>query len=185
MEDLIERCKDGNSDALDELFRKHIGTARNMAARICGSCQDLEDTVQEALLRAAKSIGQFRCESSFTTWLYKILLNINRDRLRRAAAPVLVSLDELVANGSGLLSRLSEMLSVRPEEEAMEREQLDVMRRAIASLPRLDQAVIWLREVRNLSYKDISVAMGCSIESVRSRLKRARKAIREQVEALS
>lgn len=180
MDDLIDRCKAGDRAALEELFRTYRHAATKMACRISGTYQDVEDMVQEAFLKVTRSISQFRGECSFSTWLYRILLNAERDKHRRSGVQF-VSLDELMKSGSEVLNKLSERLSVLPHDEYERRESLYVLMSSLKSLPSLDQAALWLREVGDLSYKDISSALGCSIEAVRGRLKRARRAARDRI----
>lgn len=187
MDDRIyERARSGDRSAVNELFEAYADTAAKMARQMVGACQDLEDIVQETLLRAFRSIGNFRWDSSFQTWLYRITANVCRDFARKSAACRCVSLDavcdedESVAGGAGIIASSA---VAQPEEEAIRIEQREAIERAVAALPRLDRAVFVMREIGSLSYRDIANSLGCSIESVRSRLARARRQVRINIRA--
>lgn len=187
MEDgVYERARSGDKSAVNELFEAYADTAAKMARQMAGACQDMEDIVQEALLRAFRSIGNFRWDSSFQTWLYRITANVCHDFARKSAACPCVSLDVMggddddVAGPTGPVAYCD---MAQPEAEAIRREQREAIERAVAALPRLDQAVFVMREIGSLSYKDIANSLGCSIESVRSRLARARRQVRINIQA--
>ncbi len=185
MDDRIyERARSGDKSAVNELFEAYADTAAKMAKQIAGARQDVEDIVQEALLRAFRSIGSFRWDSSFPTWLYRIIANVCCDFARKSAASECASLDAMHADDEGATGAPGASRAVasgavaQPEEEAIRAEQREAIERAVAALPYLDRAVFVMREMGSLSYRDIADAMGCSIESVRSRLARARRQVR-------
>jgi RNA polymerase sigma-70 factor (ECF subfamily) len=181
-----ERAQSGDRSAINELFEAYADTAARMARQMAGACQDLEDIVQEALLRAFRSIGSFRWDSSFQTWLYRITANVCRDFARKSAVCRCVSLDALCSEDEGATDAACQAMSTvaaQPEAEAIRREQREAIVRAVAALPRLDRAVFVMREIGSLSYKDIANSLGCSIESVRSRLARARRQVRTNIQA--
>jgi len=183
---VYERARSGDRSAVNELFEAYAGTAARMARQMAGACQDLEDIVQEALLRAFRSIGNFRWDSSFQTWLYRITANVCRDFARKSATCRCVSLDEMCGEDEGATGAACQMVSsvdVQPEAEAIRTEEREAIVRAVAALPRLDRAVFIMREMGSLSYKDIANSLGCSIESVRSRLARARRQVRINIGA--
>jgi RNA polymerase sigma-70 factor (ECF subfamily) len=185
-ERIYERARSGDRKAVDELFEAYAGSAAKMARQIAGARQDLEDIVQEALLKAFRSIGSFRWDSSFPTWLYRIIANVCCDFARKSAATQCVSLDAMhdaeddegVARALGASRAVASSAVALPEEEAIRSEEREAIERAVAALPYLDRAVFVMREIGSLSYKDIADALGCSIESVRSRLARARRQVR-------
>ncbi|MEA4883967.1 MAG: sigma-70 family RNA polymerase sigma factor [Clostridia bacterium] len=178
--DLCDRVRSGDRQAMEELFARYMSSVSKMAAHALGTYQDVEDVVGEALLRAARSISSFRWESSFTTWLYKIVSNVAADFAQRAAGARMrcVPLDwmrhpDLAIADVGALGQPEAV-----EDVAIQCETRDILKRAMLALPSPDRAALWLREVRGMSYQEISAALGCSIESVRGRLKRARKRLR-------
>ena len=184
MDDRIyERARSGDKSAVNELFEAYADTAARMAMQMTGACQDLEDIVQEALLRAFRSIGNFRWDSSFQTWLYRITANVCRDFARKSAACRCVSLDAVCGEDEGAAGMITSSAVAQPEEEAIRIEQREAIERAVAALPRLDRAVFVMREIGSLSYRDIANSLGCSIESVRSRLARARRQVRINIRA--
>jgi RNA polymerase sigma-70 factor (ECF subfamily) len=178
---IYERVQSGDKSAINELFEAYADTAAKMARQMAGACQDLEDIVQEALLRAFRSIGSFRWDSSFQTWLYRITVNVCRDFARKSAACRCVSLDEMCGEDESAVGTATSSDATQPEEEAIRIEQREAIARAVAALPRLDRAVFVMREIGSLSYKDIASSLGCSIESVRSRLARARRQVRVNI----
>lgn len=189
---IYERVRSGDKSAINELFEAYAETAARMARQMTGACQDLEDIVQEALLRAFRSIGSFRWDSSFQTWLYRITANVCRDFARKSAACRCVSLDAMcdgdesatgAADAASAAGIVTSSAIAQPEEEAIRIEQREAIERAVAALPHLDRAVFVMREMGRLSYRDIAKSLGCSIESVRSRLARARKQVRINIRA--
>ena len=183
---VYERARSGDRSAVNELFEAYADTAAKMARQMAGACQDLEDIVQETLLRAFRSIGNFRWDSSFQTWLYRITANVCRDFARKAAACRCVSLDEMCGDDEGATGSACQVVSstaTQPEAEAIRTEEREAIVRAVAALPRLDRAVFVMREIGSLSYRDIASSLGCSIESVRSRLARARRQVRINIGA--
>ena len=183
---IYERAQSGDRSAINELFEAYADTAARMARQMAGACQDLEDIVQETLLRAFRSIGNFRWDSSFQTWLYRITANVCRDFARKSAACRCMSLDEMCGedeDAAGAACQVALSAEAQPEAEAIRAEEREAIVRAVAALPRLDRAVFIMREIGSLSYKDIANSLGCSIESVRSRLARARRQVRINIGA--
>jgi len=183
---VYERARSGDRNAVNELFEAYADTAAKMARQMAGACQDLEDIVQETLLRAFRSIGSFRWDSSFQTWLYRITANVCRDFARKSAACRCVSLEEACGADEGATGAACQVVcptAAQPEAEAIRTEEREAIVRAVAALPRLDRAVFVMREMGSLSYKDIANSLGCSIESVRSRLARARRQVRINIGA--
>lgn len=183
MDDLHERVRAGDQNALEQLFAENIETISKMASSLAGTRHDIEDMIQEALLRAVRSIKNFRWESSFSTWLYSILLNVRRDFLRNADSARIISYDQLAEEGGEMLQEACSPVG-QPEKEAILREERETLARAIMALPRLDSSVFWMREVLHLSYAEIADTLGCSVESVRSRLWRTRRRLRESIALL-
>ncbi|MGI6541155.1 MAG: RNA polymerase sigma factor [Bacillota bacterium] len=183
MNDLRERVRAGDRNALEQLFAENIETVSKMASSIAGARCDIEDMVQEALLRAVRSIRNFRWECSFSTWLYRILVNVNKDFVRKAGSAEIVSLDQLAEQSDDALPCVRSEVG-QPEEEAIRQEECETLAEAIRALPRLDSSVLWMREALNLSYAEIADNLGCSVESVRSRLWRARRRLRENMALL-
>ncbi|MFY9135865.1 MAG: sigma-70 family RNA polymerase sigma factor, partial [Bacillota bacterium] len=128
-------------------------------------------------------IRNFRWECSFSTWLYRILVNVNKDFVRKAGSAEIVSLDQLAEQSDDALPCVRSEVG-QPEEEAIRQEECETLAEAIRALPRLDSSVLWMREALNLSYAEIADNLGCSVESVRSRLWRARRRLRENMALL-
>lgn len=175
--DLVAACKRGELAAFEMLVRKHQRRMLNIALRIIGSYEDACEVVQDAFVAAHGGIGSFRGVARFSTWLTSITVNQARNRLqqlnsRRHREPV-----SLNAPGSLELDPPS------PEPSAHERlEQCDVRRQVqecIGALPVDSREVLVLRDMEEFSYEEIGVMLRLAAGTVKSRLFRAREAIKD------
>jgi RNA polymerase sigma-70 factor (ECF subfamily) len=177
---LAARARNGDLAAFEVLVRNHQQRMLTIAFRITGEYEDACEIVQDAFVAAWRGLGAFRGEARFTTWLTTITVNLSRNRLdqirtRRRT----VSLDEPRESADGHLPReaVSEMPSV---QEELERQ--DVRRhvqQCIAALAADFREVLVLRDMEDFSYEEIATLLRLSGGTVRSRLSRAREAMRE------
>lgn len=183
--ELVEQCRNGNLTAFGRLVTKHQDHVLNTCWRVCGDRQEAEDLTQEAFIRAFESIGQFAGRSRFSTWVYRIALNLaisarRKDRHRRTH-----SLDEARCRQEDepqrpAIERLASS-EPAPQDRLFSREE---GRGVLAALERLDdesRAVIVLRDVEDLSYDEIAEILDVPNGTVKSRLHRARLALRDQL----
>ena len=177
---LVDRARAGDLQAFRELVERYQNRALSIAIGVVGSREDAEDVVQEAFLKAYRNLGSFRGQSSFYTWLYRIVFNLaidlSRKRYRRSETNVgdHSSMDVLSHHSSGDVSDF--LGSVPDPDQAMQRTELgQSIARALDSLSAEHRAVIVLREIDGLSYSEISDVVGCSKGTVMSRLHHARK----------
>ncbi len=155
----------------------------NVVLNILGDYEEAADCTQEAFLKAFESLHTFRGESQLYTWLYRIAVNLAKNRLRDLRRRRKVEAASLESPPEGeVLSLPSRELS--PEELAERKEVQELVRRAIASLPYDLRVALVLREIDGLSYAEIAEVTGASIEAVKSRLFRARNLLRERLKAL-
>src|SRR5690554_1766319 len=152
-----------------------------LLARLLRSPADIEDVAQEAFIKAYRAIPQFRGESAFYTWLYRIAINTARNwqvanNRRPASANNKESEEGETFDQFDTLSDLS-----TPESLMASRQVVETVNTAIAALPTELRAAIVLREIEGMSYEDIAQSMGCPIGTVRSRIYRAREAIASQL----
>ena len=177
--ELLSRLKAGDRSAFAEMVEQHSPRIFNLALRMMEDPAEAEEILQETFLRAAKHIRNFRGQSSLGTWLYRIGTNLALMRLRRKR-PVNISLDdadeELIAH-----QLRAEDWSDRPESELLNREARAEMQRAILTLPDGLRIVFVLRDIEGLSTAEAADVLNLSISAVKSRLLRARLALRNEL----
>ncbi len=176
---LVQRSKNGDLDAFDELVRKYESKIYTVAYRFTGSHADANDLAQETFIRVYQSLGTFRGDSSFATWLYRIAANVCRDELRRQQRRKKVSLDEIMSNTGGNLYLADDALS---PEESMERSELQrAVQKCLNTLTDEQRLILVMREMQGLSYEEIAASLDCSLGTVKSRLNRSRQALKQKV----
>ncbi len=174
-QDLVHRAAQGDVRAFRELVQRHQRRATAVAAGIVRNHEDARDVVQDAFVRVHKHLGDFAGQASFATWLYRIVVNLAIDHIRRRAPGQAVELDEY----TNLESAPDELLPYRSDADpfvALSRRRLvSVMQDALDSLPPYHRAVILLRELEGMSYEEIATTMRISRGTVMSRLFYARR----------
>ena len=170
--DLVKRCQDGDTDAFDQLVGRYRTRVFGMIYNMVHSEQDAWDLAQDSFLKAWKSIGRFRGQSSFYTWIYRIVMNVTIDWLRKkqvkgsgAEFDDAVQLKE-VDPASRTVPK-GEFLPHQRLEHGEIRGRIDA---AIAQLSPEHRAVILMKEIDDMKYHEIAEAIGCSIGTVMSRL---------------
>lgn len=182
--DLIARAITGDDDAFGELVQPYEAKVYNLAFRMCGNREDACDLAQEAFLKAFRALGHFKGESSFSTWLYRVVSNTCLDQFRRQKrAGATTSLDGPIETEAGSLQREFADPAYEPEEMAVRSETAAEIQAAIRSLPPDHRLAILLRDVEGLSYGEVALAMSCNLGTVKSRISRARAALRNRLVA--
>jgi RNA polymerase sigma-70 factor (ECF subfamily) len=172
-------------DAFDNLVRLFEKKVYNLAYRMSGNHEDASDLSQEAFLRVFQSLKDFRGQSSFSTWLYRVVSNVCLDELRQRGRRPTVSLDEPVAGDKGEVMQRQVPDPAPPPDELAERTEIrEVVQAGIEQLTEEYRMVIVLRDLQGLSYQEIAEALDCSLGTVKSRLNRARFALKEKLSAL-
>ncbi len=172
---LIERARTGDGRAFEELARREERALYRHAARIVGAGPDAEDVVQDAFLSAWKSIRSFE-GTSFRAWLFRIVTNRALDRIRaqkrRAELPLEPAVDEDVS--------WAEPAAPGPDlpEIASGREALLIVEEALKGVPEAQRAALLLRDVEGFAYEEIALMTNAEIGTVKSRIHRARVAVR-------
>ncbi len=171
---LVRRVQSGELDAFEDLVRTHEKTVYNLALRMTGNPQDAEDMAQEAFLKAYRSLPDFRGESKFSVWLYRIVSNVCLDHLRKQSRRPASSLTREDEDGE------EQQLEVPDESQSPERllEQKltrEAVQRGLAELPEEQRQILLLREIRGMSYEEIAETLGLEAGTVKSRIFRARK----------
>ncbi len=180
--DLVARAAAGDGEAFAELVQPFEPKVYNLAYRMCGNHDDAYDLAQEAFLKVYRAIGRFKGESSFSTWLYRVVANTCLDQIRRQKrSGVVASLDDPVDTDSGALQREVADSTFEPEEVTLRTEVAAEIQAAVDRLPPDHRLAILLRDYDDLPYEDIARIMNCSLGTVKSRISRARAALRERL----
>jgi len=184
--DLITRCQAGDTQAFGELVTRYRSRAYSMIYNMVRNEQDAWDIAQDGFLKAWKSIGRFRGQSSFFTWLYRILMNVTIDAMRRRQISGSAEFDEThglrdVEPGAVTAPR-EEM---QPAEKLSDKEIRERIDGALSKLSEEHRTVIVLREIEGLDYQEIADSVGCNLGTVMSRLFYARKKLQTLLKDVS
>lgn len=174
--ELIERASDGDAEAFNQLMSMHEQRMYAVALRLCANREDAQDCLQEAMLRVYRSIGSFKGESSFSTWLYRITTNTCLDELRRRKNKQSTSLDVLLTEGWMPANEHSS-----PERDVLRKELAKCIYDAIRELPDDMRAAIVLRDIQGCSYEEIAQILDINLGTIKSRISRGREKLREKL----
>ena len=180
---LVERVQRGEKQAFDVLVLKYQQKVANLISRYVRDSGEVMDVTQEAFIKAYRALPNFRGESAFYTWLYRIAINTAKNYL--AAQGRRPPSDDIEAESAEQLDagvRLKEFGT--PENLLLREEIASTIKEAIDDLPEDLRTAITLRELEGLSYDEIAKAMDCPIGTVRSHIFRAREAIDKRLEPL-
>ncbi len=175
-EELIERALAGQSSAFETLVIRYQDRLYTAMISIVGSADEAEDVVQEAFIQAYLKLDTFQRNSRFFTWLYRIAFNYALARRRRRKNHQ--SLEQAREN-TGVDPAFE---GDTPDTRMTRTEDIQLVHRALAVLSEDHRSILVLREMEDLSYEDIAEALNISIGTVRSRLNRARAALKQQLE---
>ena len=166
----IAQAKQGDADAFAHLVTAYETSVYRLALRMCGNAHDAEEAAQEAFVSAWKGLPSFRGESKFSSWLYQLTTNacldlLRREKRHRAAVP---------------LDEQAELSSEDTPQRAAENAELrDVLQAALQELSDDHRQIFLLRQMRQLSYDEIGALLGLEAGTVKSRLSRAKKQLRQ------
>ena len=178
--EMIARCKKGDREAFNKLMETYQKQVFNISYGMLSDYEDASDAAQEVFVKVWRSIAGFKGESSFTTWLYRICANVCNDILRkRQRRGMTVSLDADDGDKNPAAELPSEEPTPEESLEADERQRL--VRRAIDSLSDEFRAVIILSDLQQLSYEEVANVLKIPTGTVKSRLNRARNALRKKL----
>ena len=179
---VIERCKQGDLSAFDDLVRRYEKQVYNFAYRMTGNYDDANDIASEAFVKIYNAINSFRGDANFSTWLFRIVTNLYLDERKRSKAHYNVPLDEYIDLEESSVARQIEDSSPGPLAIVESRECAQALDRAINALPDYQRVMVVLYHNQGQSYEEISEIMGLPIGTVKSRLNRARLALKEKLE---
>lgn len=180
-EHLIKLAQEGDRAGFDELVRRHYTLAHNVAYRMLSDHDLAADATQGAFVRAYKAIGRFRHDASFSTWLYRIVTNVCLDHLRQheRTARSLTLLDD--DDESGLQEMDIPDASADPAGTAEQRARQDVVQQALSRLGVEHRQILVMYDLTGQSYEDISEMLAIPLGTVKSRLNRARHALKAEL----
>lgn len=180
---LVERVQGGDKAAFDLLVLKYQHRVVNLISRYVHDSAEVYDVAQEAFIKAYRALPNFRGDSAFYTWLYRIAINTAKNYLvAQGRRPPRTDIDVEDAEQYGNNDDLREY---ETPEGMMQKSEIErVVVDTIENLPEDLRTAITLRELEGLSYEEIAQAMGCPVGTVRSRIFRAREAIQKQLEPL-
>lgn len=179
---LASRARQGDAEAFAELVSAYDRRVYNLAYRMCGDRDDAADLAQEALVRAFRSIARFREQSQFSTWLYRIVVNVCLDHQRSRKRHPTVSLDQPLAGEDGDLARQVAAGTPDPQLHYEQLETQMAVQRAISRLSDEHRVVVVMRDLQDMAYEEIAASLGLALGTVKSRLNRARQALRAELE---
>jgi RNA polymerase sigma-70 factor (ECF subfamily) len=180
--DLVARSREGDTAAFNELITRHRQRCFAMIFQMVRNEDDAWDLAQDGFVRAWRSLSSFRGQSSFFTWLYRIMTNVSLDWLRKKRIEGGQEFDDTVG-----LRRIEPGAPTAPKRESEPAERLvdaEIRKRIDAAIARLSEehrAVIVMRELDGMEYQEIADAIGCSIGTVMSRLFYARRKLQDML----
>ncbi len=178
---LVQRLQSGDQAAFAELVEVHSPHIYHLALRMLGDEAEAEDVLQETFLSAFKNIDSFEGRASLSTWLHRIAANAALMRLRKKQ-PLFLSVDEATDSSNGnLVPKAFFDWCCLPESELLTDEARAKMRAAVEALPEKLRVVFVLRDIEGLSTEETAEVLGLSLSAVKSRLMRARMALRERL----
>jgi len=185
--ELIQRCKSGDRKAFGELVIKYQERIFATTYRLLGNYEEARDITQDAFINAYQSLKKFKEESSFYTWLYRIAINLCYHKFRSREyqkTSQTQSLNELEEPEEGQALRAVAITKETPRQILIQKETMDTIRKAIATLKKRYYQVVVLRDIEGLSYEEISHLLNCPVGTVMSRLHRARLLLKKKLKGI-
>ena len=181
--EIIERVKNGDKKAYDLLVIKYQQRVINLISRFVKNHSDALDVSQETFIKAYRALPNFRGESAFYTWLYRIAVNTAKNHLTVQSRKITKS-DYDVTDIEQIEGNMSLTEQTTPESLLHKDELQETVLKTIENLPEDLKSAIMLREIEGLSYEEIAGVMDCPVGTVRSRIFRAREMIDSKIKPL-
>jgi RNA polymerase sigma-70 factor (ECF subfamily) len=182
---LVEQCRRGDPEAMDRLIVRYQDRIYNVILRICGNSDDAAELTQDTFVKVIENIGSFQGRSSLYTWLFRIAVNLALNYCSRRTKLGFVSLDDEDYSGSGRVAATKALFadeaSLEPLEAVKKKELCELVVAALGRLEPAQRAVIVLRDIEGMDYAQIAQALNIELGTVKSRLSRARNALRERL----
>lgn len=180
--ELVKLAQSGDRDAFDTLVRQCAEKIYNLCLRLTGSPEDAEDLSQDAFVNAFRGISKFKEESSFSSWMYRITVNLWKNRVKYEKRRFFLrhfSLSKPIESEEGEITRELPNGS-NPESELEKTFEKSTMQKIMNELDEKSRMIIVLRDVEGRSYEEISAITGYMLGTVKSRLARARELLKER-----
>lgn len=181
--ELIARARSGDALAEEELVRRHYRSVFCLAYRLTHTYDDAQDIVQDAFIRVHNALPNFRGDSNFSTWVFRIVRNVFLDDQKKRRIRNHASLEEMVELEDSSVARQIEDPLPGPEFLVTRRAQSDLIQQAVMELPEASRLMIALYHFQHKSYEEIAEIMELPLGTVKSRLNRARLALRGRLAA--
>ncbi|WP_066633921.1 RNA polymerase sigma factor [Desulfolucanica intricata] len=183
---LITRIQKGDIQAFEELVKLYEKKIYTLCCHLTGDHTDALDLAQDVLINVYNALPKFRQEASFDTWLYRIASNVWMSELRRKSRHKRVfSLDKPVETDKGEeIGQYYAEAGPGPEEHAMLQEEAREIRKALMELSEEQRTVLVLRDMHGYSYDEMAQILNCTLGTVKSRLNRARKALKKRLSTI-
>lgn len=183
----VEKLRAGDAAAFERLVCERSGEVYGLLYRLTSDAEEARDLTQDTFLRAFQSVGSFRGEADIKTWLYRIALNLARNRWRwwkRKRRDVTLSLDAPDALTAQPLSDSLRAATPNPEQAALAREREAALHAALRKLGTPYREAVILRDIEGLSYEEIALALDANVGTVKSRIARGRAELRHKLSSL-
>lgn len=178
---LVAKAKAGDAQAFSDLVNHYERKIYRLAKHITQNDEDAEDVLQETFLKAYEHLENFQGNSKFYTWIVRIAVNESLMKLRKRKSDRTVPLDEPVDTGEEMVAREIAVWEDNPEQRYGRDEMQEILNSAVQSLKPDFRTVFILRDIEELSTEETAETLGISIPAVKSRLLRARLALREKL----
>ncbi len=184
--ELIQRFNEGDKTAFDTLAERYAQKAYQIAFGVLRNREDAQEVAQDAFVRMYKALPSFRGDAEFTTWMYRIVVNLSRNKYRWKKTRGFkreTSMDAPIEDeeGNRLTIDLEEPRS-QPDEETQFHELQDRVEQEINNLPPAYREALILRNVEEMNYEQIAEILGCKLGTIKSRIARAREELRRRIE---
>jgi RNA polymerase sigma-70 factor (ECF subfamily) len=178
-EELVDRARSGDADSFNQLITRWERPIYALAYRVIGREEDARDVCQDAFLRAYRGLGGFKGEAKFSSWLYRITLNLCRDWIRKQRrAPV-----SQMPEDTDAMELAAEVGPVESIEDLVARRELSaVVERAMTLLPEEQRTAIILKEYHGMTFQEIADLQGCPLSTVKTRLYQGLSVLRRHLQ---
>jgi len=180
-EKLIDKCRQNDRAAFDVLIKRYERPIYHLAYRLAGNYDDAHDIAAETFLRIYRAIGTFQCAITLPAWINRIVANVFYDTRRHAHRHPSVSLDAMVEKTGDTVFAEESKSVASPHSQAEENERKTILNDAISSLPDYQRMMVTLFHSEGRTYEEIADIMRIPVGTVKSRLNRARLALRERL----
>ncbi len=186
---LVERCRQGDSAAMERLILRYQNRIYNVILRMCRNTDDAAELTQETFVKIIQKINEFEGRSNFYTWAFRIAVNLTLNYCQRSSRLDLKSLDiEAVDHSRQSRRKLKELLTddtcPDPAVMAQNKELCEIVMQSLMKLDDAHRAVVVLRDIEGMNYARIAEVLDIELGTVKSRLSRARSNLRKIMEAI-